>query len=297
MLETRRPATQESYRRQLTRHIRPVLGQLPLQQVSATDIDRLYRVCRTKGLAPATISVIGAIVSAALAHAERKRLIARNVARDSDPPRVQRRARTVWSARELTSFLESVADDRMAALWRLLAVTGCRRGEALGLTWLGVDFAQATVTISQQVLALAGGLVIAPPKTRAAVRKIPVDSRTLAALEAHRATQELERAVLGQPETDLDLVFTDLDGRPLNPCGISQAFQVRRRRAGLPHIRLHDLRHGAAMLALEGDVNLELIRRRLGHSRIATTIDTYARHEIETAERAAANTVAALLDG
>jgi len=77
----------------------------------------------------------------------------------------------------------------------------------------------------------------------------------------------------------------------------SQAFQVRRKRAGLPHIRLHDLRHGAATLALEGDVNLELIRRRLGHARISTTIDLYARHEVESIERAAADTVAGLIDG
>jgi integrase len=73
-------------------------------------------------------------------------------------------------------------------------------------------------------------------------------------------------------------------------------FQVRRKRAGLPHVRLHDLRHGSATLALEGDVNLELIPRQLGHARIATTIDLYARHEIESVERVAAEKVAALVD-
>ena len=110
-------------------------------------------------------------------------------------------------------------------------------------------------------------------------------------------TQKLERAVLGAPAEDLDLVFANIDGRPLDPRGISQALQVRRKRTGLPHIRLHDLRHGAATLAIEGDVNLELIRRRLGHAAISTTINLYARHEIETAERDSANTVAALLQG
>ena len=75
------------------------------------------------------------------------------------------------------------------------------------------------------------------------------------------------------PEIDRDLVFTRLDGQPLNPRALSQAFQVRRKNAGLPHVRLHDLRHGAATLALEGDVNLELIRRRMGHAHISTTIE------------------------
>ena len=71
---------------------------------------------------------------------------------------------------------------------------------------------------------------------------------------------------------------------------------MRRKNAGLPHVRLHELRHGAATLALEGDVNLELIRRRMGHAHISTTIDLYARHEIESSERAAADTVAGLID-
>ena len=295
--ETRRPATRESYRRQLKRHICPVLGHRPLQEVSATDVDRVYRVCATKGLSPATINVIGAIVSAVLKHATRKRLVVRNVAEDADAPKVTRRPRSVWTAAELSTFLRSVHGDRLAALWRVLAVTGCRRGEALGLDWRGVDFTEGTITISQQVVPLSGELVLAPPKTTTGLRKIPIDAKTLEALEQHRATQELERAVLGEPAVDRDLVFTTLDGEPLDPRGISQAFQVRRKRVGLPHVRLHDLRHGAAVLALEGDVNLELIRRRMGHSKIATTIDLYARHEIETAERAAANTVAALLDG
>jgi len=71
---------------------------------------------------------------------------------------------------------------------------------------------------------------------------------------------------------------------------------VRRKNAKLPHVRLHDLRHGAATIALEGDVNFEMIRRRLGHANISTTIDLYARHEIESSERAAADTVAELVD-
>ena len=89
--------------------------------------------------------------------------------------------------------------------------------------------------------------------------------------------------MLGAPAVDHDLVFTTPEGDPLNPRCISQAFQTRRKRAKLPHIRLHDLRHGAATLALEGDVNLE-------------PIDLYARHEIVSAERAAADTVAGLID-
>jgi len=122
------------------------------------------------------------------------------------------------------------------------------------------------------------------------------DAATAAVLRAHRDTQRLERSVMGEPAVDLDLVFTRVDGSPLPPAGISQHFQVKRKQAGLPHIRLHDLRHGAATLALAGNVNAELVRRHLGHADIATTVNTYQRHKVDTAERAAAETVSGLID-
>ena len=128
------------------------------------------------------------------------------------------------------------------------------------------------------------------------MRTVPIDAVTVESLRRHRETQTFERQFADFP-VDRDLVASQgVDGRPLNPRALSQAFQVRRKNAKLPHVRLHDLRHGAATLALEGDVNLELIRRRMGHARIATTIDLYARHEIESSERAAADTVAGLID-
>jgi integrase len=262
----------------------------------AAAVDRVYREAAANTLKPNTIRVIGAIVSAALTYAKRKGLVLHNVADNSDPPKAVRPQRTIWTARETARFLEAVEDDRLHALWRLLVVSGARRGEVCGLTWLNVDLELGTVTIAQQLVPVGGELVFQAPKTAAGLRMVPIDAGTVAALKRHRETQLLERQVVGAPEIDHDLVFTRLDGQPLNPRALSQAFQVRRGNAGLPHVRLHDLRHGAATLALEGDVNLELIRRRMGHAHISTTIDLYARHEIESSERAAADTVAGLVD-
>jgi integrase len=296
---TRRPATVDQYRRMLRLHVLPVIGGLPLQKITPTVIDTMVKNATTgeRPLSATSARVLIAIVSAALDYAKRKKMIPRNPARDADLPAVPKRKRTIWTAAETRRFLGSVEDDRLHALWRLIATTGMRRGEALGLTWRSVDLEQATVEVTQQLVPVGERLVLGPPKTNAGKRTLPIDQRTVEALRAYKAARELERSVYGEPAEDLDLVFVKPDGQPLNPRGVSQAFQVRRKRAKLPHVRLHDLRHGAATLAIAGDVNLELLRRRMGHATIRTTIDLYARHDLPTAERAAAETVANLIDG
>ena len=135
----------------LAKHIYPVIGSVPLQKLSPADVDRVYREAAANGLKPNTIRVIGAIVSAALTYAKRKGLVLHNVADNSDPPKAVRPQRTIWTARETARFLEAVEDDRLHALWRLLVVSGARRGEVCGLTWLNVDLelgtaAQCTIT-------------------------------------------------------------------------------------------------------------------------------------------------------
>jgi integrase len=301
--ETRRPSTVESYRRQLLRHVYPVLGHMPLQKIGPTDVDRLYRLCGQKQgrgdakLTPATVRVIGAIASSALRYAKKKRLIVRNPAEDADLPAMTQSRHMVWTAAETRRFLDSVESERLYALWRILATTGCRRGEALGLEWRNINLDTAEIEIAQQLVPLSGDLVVSPPKTDSGHRILAIDQRTVEALREHQQTQQLEQAVMGWPTSDLDLVFRrQQDGRPLDPRGLSAAFQVRRKRAKLPHIRLHDLRHGVATLALAGNVNAELVRRQLGHSKVSTTIDTYQRHRLETAEREAAQVISTVID-
>jgi integrase len=296
---TRRPATVDQYARMLRLHIYPTLGGVPLQKITPTLIDKMVGNATTgeTPLSATSARVMIAIVSAALAYAVRKKMIPRNAAKDADLPVVPKRRRTIWTATETRRFLAAMEDDRLYSLWRLIATTGMRRGEALGLTWRGVDLKHATVEVTQQLVPVGESLVLGPPKTTAGKRVLPIDQRTVDALRAYRDVRGLERQVYGEPVEDLDLVFVKPDGAPLNPRGISQAFQVRRKRAKLPPIRLHDLRHGAATLAVAGDVNLELLRRRMGHSDIRTTVNLYARHDLPAAERAAAETVANLIDG
>jgi integrase len=291
----RRRTTLASYERHLRRHVLPEIGGLPLQRLDASRLNRLYIDLTARGLSKNTVRVIAAVVSAALKDATRWKLVPSNVARDADPPRPERRRGRTWSARETATFLDSVRDDRLFALWRFLAVTGARRGEGLGLTWLALDLEAGRASISQALVPVGSELVLTEPKTDAGRRLLPLDTGTVAALHEHRQRQLAERALLGDAYEDHDLVFARPDGRPLSPPAVSAAFLVRARHAGLPPIRLHDLRHGVATMLLREQVHPEIVRRRLGHSSIAVTLGTYS-HEAPELEQAAADGVAALID-
>ena len=148
-----------------------------------------------------------------------------------------------------------------------MAVTGLRRGEAAGLCWCDIDFTAATLTVSRQLQENGRGLVVLPPKSIASNRVLALDPWTVQVLAAHRHRQ---LSALGD-----GYVFARLVGRPCTPGYLTRRFIRLIRRAGLPPIRLHDLRHGAATLALAGGADLKAIQAMLGRASIILTADTY----------------------
>ncbi len=181
-------------------------------------------------------------------------------------------------------------------MWRFMAMTGVRRGEALGLTWYALDLDAGTCRIERQLVPLGGKLVFLPPKTASGERTVRLDPGTVAALRTHRDAQDAERAAWGDAYVDDGLVFCHENGTPLNPGGVSQAFHVRRKAAGLPFATLHSLRHGVGThLALTVGAHRETVRDLLGHASVSTT-DHYYTHAIDEASRAAVETFAGLVD-
>ena len=148
--------------------------------------------------------------------------------------------------------------------------------------------------ISQQLQQYDGHLVVCPPKTPHSVRTIALDHTTVAALRAHRNRQRAEAAAFGPGYRASGYVFTNLKGDPLAPDRLSRIFKKLAAEAGLPPVRLHDLRHGAATLALAAGVDLRTVQDQLGHSSIVLTADTYISVLPEVA-RTAAEKVAALI--
>jgi integrase len=297
-----RPTTLHSYRSNLERYVLPRIGQLPLQRLTPAHLNTLYGALLAAGgrdgqpLSARTVQAIHMTVRKALGDAARWGLVVRNVAALASPPKPRRADMRTWTAAELRAFLEHVQDERLAALWMLAASTGMRRGEMLGLRWVDVDLDRGRVAVRQTLVIAGRQVVISEPKTSRSRRSIALDSRSVAALRSWRAAQAAERLAWGAGWTDSGLVFTREDGMPIHPEWLSDAFEWRIKTAGLPRIRLHDLRHTHASLGLAAGVPIKVMSERLGHTSSSFTADAY-QHVTPGLEEEAAATVARLVFG
>ncbi|MDN5915074.1 MAG: site-specific integrase [Pseudonocardia sp.] len=198
----------------------------------------------------------------------------------------------VWRPDQLGQFLDSAAEHRLYALWHLYAFRGLRRGEACGLEWPEVDLTGSTIAIVRQRISTRGVVYEDVPKSDAGIRTISLDAGTVAALRAHRKRQMAERLATGASWVMSDKVFCAEDGSPLNPNDISEWFEDLTLDAGLPPIRLHDLRHVAASLMLAAGVDMKVVQETLGHSNIGLTANTYTSIYPDVATAAAEATAA-----
>jgi integrase len=217
-----------------------------------------------------------------------------NVAACADPPRAsaQHRELPVWSEQQLHAFLDGVQEQRLYPLWRFLAMTGCRRGEALGLTWPDLDIENGRVAIRRALVPINGRLVETEPKTKRGRRLIALDAETVAVLRMQATLQLAEQQELGDDWVESGRVFTQENGAQLHPERISALFRRLVRAAALPPIPLQGLRHTYASLALAKGVNPAIVSRRLGHATVAFTLDIYS-HVLPQVDAEAAEMIAA----
>ncbi|MFK4043170.1 tyrosine recombinase XerC [Nonomuraea wenchangensis] len=202
----------------------------------------------------------------------------------------------VWTPEQTNTFLAYVRKDRLFVLYRLIAMRGLRRGEGVGLRWPDVIFDRSRIGIHWQITQLGWEPIQGTPKTDASDREIAVDAGTMALLREHKKRQARERLAAGEDWVDSGFVFTDELGRPLHPQHVTDRFYGICYQAGLPPIRLHDLRHGAATAMLAAGVDIKIVQETLGHKTSAFTRDTYTSVYPEAAA-AAAEATAAFLTG
>jgi integrase len=264
------PSTVASYRKNVRLHVVPRIGGTPLAAVTGTMLTALYadlqrdgRADSKGGLSPRTVRYVHTILQRALKDAVRDGRLALNPAERADPPTVREAAAPemiTWDAAQLRAFLAWTTEqrDELHAAWVLLAMTGMRRGELLALRWGDVDLDRRVLTVRRSLGAIREQgqrerLVEGPPKSGRA-RVVDVDDATVAVLRAQRA--HLAGVSLALARED-GRVVPALDGGPRHPERFSRAFvaRVERYRGQLgddapPRLRLHDLRHTHATVAL-----------------------------------------------
>lgn len=281
-----------------TNYLVPNLGEIRLLELRAHHLDRMYLAIalgrRGRPLSPSTIRRVHAVLRSALNTAVKRRLIPYSPADHIELAPENPKRPKPWTVEECQAFLRDIADDRLVNLYHLILFTGMRRGEAIGLRWVDVDLAGGCLSVEQQITEVHGRGVVGTPKTKSGTRVIPIDNHTVAMLRRHQEMQDVERTAWGPAWNDAGLIFTREDGRPLRPEYATRHFQALAERYGLPAIRLHDLRHTNASLALEAGVEMKVVSDRLGHSQISVTADLYT-HVSRRLGNAAAEQIAGVL--
>jgi integrase len=198
----------------------------------------------------------------------------------------------VWTAEQTGLFLDFISKDRLYPLYHLIAYRGLRRGEACGVRWTDLNRAAGALTVAEQLVQLGWEVEAGKPKSDAGDRVVALDKQTLAVLDAWHERQIEERQDLGDAWVKSRRIFTREDGTELHPAEVTQHFNDLVTAAGLPPIRLRDLRHGAATLSLEAEVDIKVVQELLGRSTSTLTRDTYTSVSPRLAREAAERTAA-----
>ncbi|MFY1597085.1 tyrosine-type recombinase/integrase [Micromonospora sp. WMMD737] len=319
-----RPTTRMHYTRDIEHFLIPHIGHLILGDLNSRQLDAAFtQIAGTRNRTgqPQTVCTlqhIHATLRAALSRAQRDRLITDNPARGLElPPRErlqpevwtdarvaewkatgERPVIAVWTAAQLAAFLDFVRDDTLYALWWLIALRGLRRGEAAGLRWADVDLHEGQLSVVRQRTTAGYDVHEGPPKSAASRRLVALDKHTVQVLRQQRQRQQDRRARRVDANKvchDSGYVFTSPDGLPLHPGYLTQRLRLLVDRAGLPPIRLHDLRHGAASLAHSAGADIKTVQDQLGHANIRVTADIYTTVLPPAAHKAAEITASYLI--
>ena len=270
--------TWRSYNQLIRDYISPSLGAVTLRELTPIHIQRLYNHQIEQGVGKRTVQKTHAVIRASLNKAEKLGIIPNNPSNATDPPKPDSREMKFLSESEANHLLATAEElgDANFALFYVALVTGMRQGELLALHWPEVDFARGILHVKYSLKRVPGkGLESKKPKTKSSVRSITIGSDTSNVLKQQQERLHQIQKNLGTTWHELGYVFPAGDGLPMEPAVAYRSFQQLLKKAGLPKIRFHDLRHTAASLMLAHGVDVLVASKRLGHAKPSITLDFY----------------------
>lgn len=292
--------TVEFYGNLITCHIIPELGKIELSKLRPSHIQGLLSQKlkgsraddKEGGLSKRSVRYIYVTLHLALKHAVEWELASKNAAEKVKPPKVDKPKIQYWAKQETQKFLNATKGHRLYALYLLALTTGMRKGEILGLTWDNINFKKQTVKITQTLISTNDGDRIQDTaKTQGSERTLTISPAVALELSHHHTRQKEEFMLLGRPEKDLGLVFTSNAGTPLITRNLNRNFNCLIKKAKVRKIPFHSLRHTYATLMLsEYGEDIVTLSKRLGHSNVTTTLNTYGHVIPQKQKEAAART-------
>lgn len=282
-----RETTYVNYRHMIDFHIVPNIGRILVTRLTPQDVQLLLGTLLRNGSSPKTAKNVRSLLNVALGQAVAWGLIPRNVVAGTTTPRVPRYTPVVLSVEQSKAFLASIRGDRLEALYVTALLLGLRRGEVLGLRWSDIDWQSSTLRIERSLSVAGNKAILAPPKTEASVRVLPMPDVVARLLSFHHEAQAIQRAIACSRWVEQGFVFTVETGGPIRPRNVLTYFHKALARAGLPRMRFHDLRHSCASLLAAAGVPPRTAMEILGHTNIGVTLGIYT-HVLDSAKRSAA---------
>ena len=286
------PTTTQGYRNKIDNHIIPSLGDRPVKDITARELDRLYMaLTKSAGLSSSTVRQIHAIIRRAFRQGQMWGWVSVNPAANATPPKMVKPDLSPPDVEQVGDLLRA-ATEREPSFGRYLylaATTGARRGEMCALRWRSVNLEKGELYIERSIVEIGGGLFEKDTKTHSA-RRIALDPATLDVLRTQRDMVEKWADQAELEVTEESFVFTwEPDGSiPWTPDSVTRRFASLRESLGLYNVRLHDLRHFAATRMMAAGVPVRTVSGRLGHANPSTTLGVYS-HFVQASDRDAAN--------
>ncbi len=293
-----RPSSHQTYRGYIDNHIKPNIGDVPLNKLSSLHLQKLYKKLLTggrverieskgqlKGLSAKTVRNINQVISSAMDFARDQKLISSNPTDGCALPKLEHKEMKTLPVEQLTSFLREAKENGVFELYYIELATGLRRGELLGLKWEDIDLTQGSLRVQRQVARINGEIIEAPLKTKNTYRTLPLSADAVGVLQEQR-----------KKSGSSPYVFPSPTGGPISPDSVLHMLHRVLKRAGLAQVRFHDLRHTFETLALQNGVDIKTVSGMLGHYSAGFTLDTYT-HVTTSAKKEAANTMGSILSG
>jgi len=291
-----RGKTYSDYAAMLRRYIRPAIGTRILASLSPLEIQSAYQIMIDRKLSARTVRYAHAVLRAAIRQAIRWQLLLSDPTQGVQLPSPQCREMSVLTTEQARSFLRAAVHSPKGCLFAVALTTGMRPSEYLALCWRDIDWDRGTVSVVRSIHRHDGQWIFADTKRVRSRRLVKLQTWVL---ELLRRMKDKTHAPGEACDTAFaDLIFNTAHGDPVNEeYLVKKHFKPLLREAGLPNIRLYDLRHTSATLALTVGVAPKVVSEQLGHASAAFTLDTYSHVLPHMQDEAAAKMEAALMNG